>query len=98
MAAGVAAAVSSGIHGGVAMVDRERLTQQGSVTVPANSQQEVYYPVPYASPPNVQLSGPGVSQGSIQLKEQKADHFTAQCTSAHFTFEVHWRAEGVRRR
>jgi hypothetical protein len=80
------------------MVVRERLTQQGSVTVPASAQQEVYYPVPYVSPPNVQLSGPGVSQGNISLKEQKADHFTAQSTSAHFAFEVHWRAEGIRRR
>src|ERR1022692_3027998 len=34
-----------------------RLVQEGKVTVPLNREQEVFYPIPFAGPPNVVLEG-----------------------------------------
>src|SRR6516165_1030845 len=51
----------------------DTLVQQGKAVVIRNQALEVYYPIPYASPPHLNLSG--FFPGSCALVEQKPDHF-----------------------
>jgi hypothetical protein len=70
--------------------------QQGRLNVAAGNSQEVYYPIAYRTPPNLQLDGDANWQ-FVKLLEQKADHFKISCTAQFGSTEVRWRAEGVRR-
>jgi hypothetical protein len=73
------------------------LLQEGSVIIALNAEREVFYPIPYAGPPNLVLDGGDVNWNAIKLKEQKADHFTIQCTAnMGFPASIHWRADGMR--
>src|SRR5262249_22617919 len=71
------------------------LTQSGSVTIPPGAEQDVYFPIPYASPPNLALGD--WPEGCV-LIEQKADHFRIR--NMHRgglgAAEVDWTAKGVR--
>jgi hypothetical protein len=96
VAAVVATAISVGVQSWVAKGDR--LIQQGKVMVAIGGEHEVFYPVPFASPPNVQLEGNGVNWNAIKLTEQKPDHFKIKSTADFgLAQEIRWRAEGVRR-
>jgi hypothetical protein len=67
-------------------------TESGEFVILTPSPQtfDVYYPIPFASPPNLQLAG---DTNDFELVEQQADHFTVRRrTAAPPT--VHWRAEG----
>ncbi len=72
-----------------------RLNQDGRVKVGAGIQ-EVFYPIPFAGPPNLVLEG-GFNQHQLELKEQKADHFTI-INNVQFPYvgELRWKAEGIR--
>jgi hypothetical protein len=75
-----------------------RLTQEGKVSLGAHGEREVFYAVPFAGPPNLELETPlgGVfAMENVKLKEQKADHFTIQNTGGG-RHELRWRAEGIR--
>jgi hypothetical protein len=50
--------------------------QEGKVSLEHDQELDVYYPVPYASPPNLEIEG--VSDG-YEIIEQKADHFRIRC-------------------
>lgn len=68
--------------------------QRGKVAVPGGEEITVYYPVPYASPPNLVIRDPG---GVCRVVEQKADCFRI-VNSASLTmgpYDVVWTARGV---
>jgi len=74
---------------------RGTLVQQGTVVVTPGNPAEVYYPVPYAVPPNLVLEGPNAM--SCIMLEQKQDHFKVRTiwVSDHPGINVRWKAEGV---
>jgi hypothetical protein len=67
--------------------------QKGSVTLPAGATEDVYYPVAYCRPPNLELSGPC---NDYVLVDQKEDHFQVRNTDRSCSTTVHWKARGVR--
>src|SRR5262249_43652004 len=75
------------------------LQQRGSLpALRPGVEQKVYYPVPYASPPNLQIS----HDHYFVVVEQQADHFVVRqaddVKSVDLHFEVPaWVARGVRR-
>ena len=78
------------------------LIQEGDVTVgDAQEELQVFYVIPFAGPPHLQLefrAGPFDAMNFVKLKEQKADHFTVQYTRKGDRVQLHWRAEGLRRK
>ena len=61
---------------------------------------EVYYPRPYMSPPNLEVTSSDSfwpALDSVEVLEQKADHFTFHRKSSTFPVRVvfKWKAEGV---
>ena len=94
----MAAVVSAGMsfllaRGGSAGIDG-RLKQDGKVTVGGHGEREVFYAVPFAGPPNLELHG--FDENAVIFKEQKADHFTLQ-NKGPFQQEVRWKADGIRK-
>jgi hypothetical protein len=71
------------------------LAQEGETTVPAHGQRVVYYPVPYASPPNLELKSCWSSWHECALVEQRPDLFRVHNPGA-FSCTVSWTARGVR--
>lgn len=53
--------------------------------------QTVYYPVPYASPPNLVVES---TFHTVVIEEQAADHFRVRCDDLFGTVE--WKAKGQR--
>ncbi len=68
------------------------LVQKGEASVPAGTQLDVYYPIPYAHPPNLELGDYGEE---CQLVEQHEDHFRIHNTHP-LSHSVKWTARGVR--
>jgi len=66
--------------------------QEGETTVAAGAEQDVYYSVPFASPPNLELCG---LLNDCVLVEQHADHFRVR-NPGHFSRDVDWKAKGVK--
>jgi hypothetical protein len=54
---------------------------------------EVYYPVPYETPPNLVLEGP--NSPNCVITEQKQDHFKAKTTINFGGVNVSWKAQGM---
>ena len=69
------------------------LAQSGTVTIPAGPVHDVYYPIPYASPPNLELDDP---LHACEIVEQKADHFRVRINGVAGSAAVKWNASGVR--
>jgi hypothetical protein len=97
----VACFVSAVVAGGVMLAldlfgGGDTLVQQGKAVVIKNQALEVYYPIPYVSPPHLSLSG--FFPGSCALVEQKPDHFKIENMGNLYSVEVEWRAEGIRDR
>lgn len=67
-------------------------TEKGHVTVPARQELDVYYPVPFVSPPNLTINS---AFDACALVDQQADHFRVRNTFS-FPREVTWQARGVR--
>jgi hypothetical protein len=58
----------------------------------------VYYPVPYESPPNLRIDADGGLAASVNVLEQKPDHFKISNTDVFGrAATVRWTAEGMRR-
>jgi hypothetical protein len=75
--------------------DRLSYAQEGSVRVEIGQELDVYYPVPYASPPNLEIKGPG----SYTIVDQQADHFRVRAKVEGNTIGwegFDWTARGVR--
>jgi hypothetical protein len=71
----------------------ETLTQQGMATVPRNETMDVYYHVPYQSPPNVQITGPSAEE--VLIVEQTTDHFKVKNKDNAKPCTFNWRTEGL---
>ncbi len=65
--------------------------QEGTINVPARSEQTVYYPTPYVRTPNLQLND---YKECVSIVEQGADHFRIKNISAAST-NVRWTAKGA---
>jgi hypothetical protein len=65
----------------------------GTVGLAPGQEIDVYYPAPFASPPNLETSPVDPFFGSVVV-EQKADHFRIKSQSP-FVREVTWQACGV---
>jgi hypothetical protein len=72
--------------------DGDVFIQKGTVHVKGRCEQDVYYPVPYAHTPNLEL-GEDIDQ--YHLVEQKEDHFRVW-NPGPGTATVKWKARGVR--
>jgi len=96
----VAAAVSVGVPLIWGLRGGQTLSQQGKFWIGAGASEDVYYPIPYSSPPNLQVEfsqGPFTLQ-NVKIIEQKPDHFKIECPSPlGGRAEFRWRAEGLRR-
>lgn len=68
--------------------------QTGSFTVKGGEEIDVYYPLPYGSPPNVTFNSVFKTY-EIVLVSQYPDHFRVKNTG-HFAGEVTWEAKGLR--
>jgi hypothetical protein len=66
--------------------------QEGKVSLHKGQELDVYYPAPYASPPNLELSG---DCDKCDIIEQKADHFRIRCNDP-CDATPHWQARGLR--
>jgi len=82
-----------------APADGNTLVQNGEVTVPPGMEQDVYYPIPFACPPNLVLDDCGHECAII---DQRADHFRIRNLRMPGvmgdSLEVEWTARGLRAR
>ncbi|MFO0843671.1 MAG: hypothetical protein U0797_14950 [Gemmataceae bacterium] len=79
------------------LVEDEVLCQEGTVSFRSCDERAVYYPIPYASPPNLDVK---TAFGDVVLLDQKPDHFRVAWKGSGPTFgadQVKWKAKGVRR-
>jgi hypothetical protein len=67
---------------------QEPFEQKGELCLEAQRELEVYYPLPYSSPPNLTVDGP---LHHVVVLEQKPDHFRVAGTG-----KVKWVARGTR--
>src|SRR4051794_15850307 len=65
--------------------------QRGKAVVPAGEELDVYYPVPFNSPPNLLVQS---TFNDCSIIEQKPDHFRVKNNNP-FSREVTWDARGV---
>jgi hypothetical protein len=70
--------------------DPSVLMQTGSTPIPKGQEATVYYPKPYASPPNLELDD---TFHSYKIVEQRADCFRVRNDSG--TWVLNWTARGV---
>ena len=77
--------------------DCSPLVQKGEVTVPVGAEQDVYYPIPYASPPNLTIHEPFLD---CVIVDQKPDHFRIRNERKGILLggcpAVEWTARGLR--
>jgi len=75
----------------------EVLFQKGKLQPSGETEQDVYYPIPYASPPNLTLDD--TFSHDLVIVDQKPDHFRVRYgidkPMIHF-FGVEWTARGMR--
>ena len=67
------------------------LCQEDEFELRDGASRTVYYPIPYASPPNLVVAS---TFGHVEIEEQAADHFRVSCTDA--VGQVTWKAKGLR--
>jgi hypothetical protein len=72
--------------------DGDAFTQTGCATVRGKAKQDIYYPVPYAFPPNLEATD---NFGHCEVVEQRADHFRVRNRDG-LDATVRWTARGVR--
>jgi hypothetical protein len=68
------------------------LVQKGEAVVPSSTELDIYYPIPYARPPNLELD---TDFEDGVLVAQQEDHFRVRNTHA-FRRSVKWTARGIR--
>jgi hypothetical protein len=68
--------------------------QKGNVQVAGGEEMTVYYPVPFATPPNLVIRDPAAA---CRVVEQRADCFRVRNTASVVAgnYEVGWTARGV---
>ncbi len=76
--------------------DAECFVQEGKVHLLPNGSELVYYPIPFAHTPNLELCG-GFFENEWNLVEQQEDHFRIASTSKSATGTwVSWKARGLK--
>lgn len=68
------------------------LVQTGCTTVQEKTTQRVNYPIPYATPPNLEIDS---TFDDCTIASQEADHFCVENPNA-FSRKVTWKARGLR--
>ncbi len=71
----------------------ETFEQEGQVTVPANCEMDVFYPIPYATPPNLTFEN---GHNDCFLVEQKNNHFRIFNKNVTKARTIDWKANGQR--
>ena len=71
----------------------ETFEQEGHVTVPANSEMDVFYPIAYAATPNLTLEN---GHNDCFLVEQKDNHFRVLNKNVSKERSLDWKANGQR--
>lgn len=66
--------------------------QEGTAHLKGGGDADVYYPVPYQRPPNLELTN---DDHHCEIVEQKEDHFRVHNGHA-FHEDIHWKARGLR--
>lgn len=66
--------------------------QQGETRMPPHGEMDVYYPVPFASPPNLELD----DVRDVVVLDQKADHFRVRYDGPFPSNSIKWKARGTR--
>jgi len=69
-------------------------SQSGEVKVPGGQELDVYYPVPFASPPNLTVTS---TWDDAVMVDQQADHFRVKNPGA-FSERMRWEARGLKAR
>jgi hypothetical protein len=67
-------------------------TQSGTISIPGNHEQDVYYAVAYQSPPNLTLED---SWNTCAITGQWPDHFRVS-NPRLFSCELTWKARGIK--
>jgi hypothetical protein len=82
-----------------APADGSALVQNGEVRVPSGMEQDVYYPIPFACPPNLVIDD---CVHEYAIIDQRADHFRIRnlrkAGVMGDALEVEWTARGLRAR
>jgi hypothetical protein len=68
------------------------VTQENHIDVPPNMEIEVFYAVPYASPPNLSIDE---VHGDCTVTEQKENHFRVRNRNVATARTVNWTARGM---
>jgi hypothetical protein len=81
--------------------DPDLCCQEGIVKLNPGEDRIVYYPIPYQSPPNLEIEAESFRSDSVSLLEQKEDHFRIVWKKEELVFprssvQVTWKARGVR--
>ena len=88
--------ISIGGFSSVHSDDPELLVQEGKVHLSPNGSETVYYPIPYAHIPNLELSG-GIIENEWILVDQQEDHFRIESTRKNgIGTWVCWKARGLK--
>jgi hypothetical protein len=79
------------------MADTDVLAQEGTFAQIDAQSKVVYYPIPYASPPNLEFTAESESRvADVEILEQKEDHFRFRVPGGSSGW-VKWKARGLRR-
>jgi len=70
------------------------LSQDGEVHLAGKTEQDIYYPIPYANIPNLEITDVSKPQ-LVEIVDQKEDHFRIR-SEVSFDINLHWRARGMR--
>lgn len=78
----------------IPLSDHEPFCQRGSTALGPEGEREIYYPIPFASPPYLEVEDP---LAKYVIVEQHADHFRIRGVRDRFpSEEVRWKARGLR--
>ncbi len=69
------------------------IVQEGSITLKPHEQLEIFYPVPFAQTPKLELDQ---SSDRVELIAQKDDRFGVRNTDLKESRKITWRAQGLR--
>jgi hypothetical protein len=70
------------------------LDQEGEIHLSPGAERDIYYPVPYANIPNLELTEDFHRDGVFDIVDQKEDHFRVR-SKTWFQIDMHWHARGV---
>jgi hypothetical protein len=74
--------------------DGDLYIQEGDARLHCGEERDVYYPIPFLHPPNLELES---DFDRCEILEQKEDHFRARLRGGLPRFaDVHWKARGLR--